>query len=327
MKKSNEKILFLLLGFWVLGSSAGLWAQQTEVGLKMDVDKHELSVGDSLNLTLEFRQVGTGGGVVQGPNIPTPDHFGIGLTSSFTRVEIVNNQTAQTNSTRLVLEATKPGEETIGPAVLIYQDPQGKKREIKSNVVTVKISEKKPFSLFGGHKDNPASGPTVVPTPLPNPQDLIGLKPLLGEALHSLLRVLFWIFVFLLVVGYLIRRWLKTKGKAPAVAAPPQGKAAQLRETWKKLGNEDLDAKAFCLGLSGLIRECLQYRFGFEATHWTTEEILEALGREKASADEKNSAEKCLRACDRVLHADGNLTGRDNLRTLAGTLLPKVAKS
>ena len=39
------------------------------------------------------------------------------------------------------------------------------------------------------------------------------------------------------------------------------------------------------------------------------------------------AAEKCLKTCDRVLYADGNLTGRDNLRALCSALLPKAPKS
>ncbi len=39
------------------------------------------------------------------------------------------------------------------------------------------------------------------------------------------------------------------------------------------------------------------------------------------------AVEKCLKACDRVLYADGNLTGRDALKTLAANLLPKASNN
>ena len=83
----------------------------------------------------------------------------------------------------------------------------------------------------------------------------------------------------------------------------------------KNSGNEDLTGKEFCLGLSNLVR-CLQYRFNFPAVDYTTEEILKILPKYKLTDDEFVAAEKCLKTCDRVLYADANLTGRDNLRRL-----------
>jgi hypothetical protein len=130
--------------------------------------------------------------------------------------------------------------------------------------------------------------------------------------------------VLFLIVGFVWRQLRKPAGSA---VAAPLGKAAQLKDAWKKLGNEELSSKEFCLGLSSLVRECLQYRFGFSAVDFTTEEILKEVQKNKMSDDEKTAAEKCLKTCDRVLYADGNLTGRDNLRTLCSALLPKVPKS
>jgi hypothetical protein len=46
----------------------------------------------------------------------------------------------------------------------------------------------------------------------------------------------------------------------------------------------------------------------------------------KVSEEDKSAAEKCLKTCDRVLYADGNLTGRDALRVACSSLLPKGQK-
>ena len=108
-----------------------------------------------------------------------------------------------------------------------------------------------------------------------------------------------------------------------ASGAPPLEGAARLRAAWKKLDEEDLTGREFCLGLSELVRECLQYRFGFPAVDRTTAEILAELRNHKLTADETAAVEKCLRTCDRVLYANGNVGGRDTLRTLASVLLPK----
>jgi hypothetical protein len=322
--KKNIK-LYSLFAMTLLGSlgAVPLSAQQSDtIGLRMDVDKRQVEVGDHLTISIEFKQIGVGGNSASGqPSISTPEHFEIQGQSSATQVTIVNQQEAMISTTRLELVATKAGDETLGPALLIYQDPQGQKHEIKSNVVSVTVVEKTVFSLFGKKKTEPT--PTAESTP-PESDEPRDVKPLLNDS-HTGLRVLFWLVVAALVAGFV---WWHFRQKDPAASSPvvPLGKAAQLRDSWKKLSNEDLSSKEFCLGLSSLVRECLQYRFGFSAVHDTTEEILRELAKSKATDDEKIAAEKCLKTCDRVLHADGNLTGRDSLRTLCSALLPKVPK-
>jgi hypothetical protein len=285
----------------------------------MDVDKRQVEVGDSLVLSIEFKQIGSGNATASGePSISTPEHFEIRGQSSATQVTIINQQTAMLSTTRLTLVATKAGDETLGPALLLYQDSQGKKKEIKSNVVSVTVVEKSGFSLFG--KKSPPT-PTAVAAPADQPKDV---KPLLSES-HDGLRIAFWLVVGALILGFVWWQFRKKGGERPQTV--PVGRAAQLREQWKKLGNEDFSSKEFCLGLSSLVRECLQYRFNFPAVDFTTEEIISALKKQKLTDDEFVAAEKCLKTCDRVLYADGNLTGRDNLRTLCSALLPKAPRT
>lgn len=326
----KEKTWSVLRAFFVLVSGfhcgIALGQQQTQVGLKLDVDQRTVQVGDTLTVELEFKQLDNSNmNVVQEPTLPVPQHFDVRGTSSATQVSIVNNQTAEVSTTRFTLVATSPGDETLGPAVLIYEDANGKKQEIQSNVANVSVTPRQGFSIFG-HK-------SPAPTPVPNmpssistvPDDqLRGIKPLFPEFLDIrliLCLVVAWILAMLFL-------WYKFGRSKPALKlSSPLGKEAQLRENWRKLADENLDAKAFCLALSRLIRECLQYRYGFGAVHSTTEEILKQLSQRKLTNDEKEAVEKCLRTCDRVLHAEGNLTGRDNLRSLASVLLPKVNKS
>jgi hypothetical protein len=295
-----------------------LFAQQATVGLRLDVDKREVAVGEVLTLTVEFKQIGTGNSTASGePTIPPPQNFQIQGQSSATQVAIINQQTAMISTTKYELVATKVGEETLGPALLIYQDDQQRKKEIKSNVVTVKVVDKK-------QDENPPASNPQSNNPPTNPDDLRDLKPLLPETTNWL-RIVIWSLVGLLIVGFVIWQFLKPKKAGPPPI--PMGKEAQLRDAWKKLANENLSSKEFCLGLSSLVRECLQYRYQLPAIYSTTEEILKEMRQRKASDDEKAAIEKCLKACDRVLHADGNLTGRDNLRALCAVLLPKVSRS
>jgi hypothetical protein len=336
MKHERNNVFKALTFAMGMGLSLWLWAasafsQQIEVGLRMDVDKREVEVGDKVTVSLEFKQVGSGNSsVIQEPSIPTPEHFEIRGTSSATQVTIINQQTAEVSTTRLTLVATQPGTEVLGPALLIYQDSQGKKREIKSNVATVTVIEKKSFSIFGKKKEQSPSnvapsqaGGNAPQASTPSQDDLQPIKPLLPESFF-VFKMIFWLLVLALIIGFALRQMNKPTRKT--VGSEPLTKASQLRDAWKKLSNEDLDSKEFCLGLASLVRECLEYRFQFPAVDFTTEEILKALGEYKLSKDEKEAVEKCLKACDRVLYADGNLTGRDNLRSLCSALLPKAPK-
>ncbi|HEY5037712.1 MAG TPA: BatD family protein [bacterium] len=333
-KRNNAfKTLGLAMGMglslWLCATPA--FSQPTTVGLRMDVDKREVEVGDKVTVSLEFKQVGSGNSsVIQEPSIPTPEHFEIRGTSSATQVTIINQQTAEVSTTRLTLVATQSGTEVLGPALLIYQDSQGKKREIKSNVATVTVVEKKSFSLFGKKKEQSPSNPAMPqasgntpPGSTPSENDLQPIKPLLPESFF-VIRLIICLAILALIAGFVWRQMNKPTRKM--VSFEPLTKAAQLRDAWKKLSNEDLDSKEFCLGLASLMRECLEYRFQFPAVDFTTEEILKALGEYKLSKDEREAVEKCLKACDRVLYADGNLTGRDNLRALCSALLPKAQK-
>jgi len=324
----KREFIFVLLGAAFLGISGTASAQQDQVGLKLDVDQRQVEVGDKLTVTIEFKQVGSAASAIQGPSIATPEHFQIGGTSSATQVTMVGQQTAEVSTTRLSLTATTPGEEAIGPAVLIYQDPQLGRRELKSNVARVTVVEKSKFSLFGHKKaaNPPPTPPPAAANPAPNPGDQIrDIKPLFFESLSALLlRILVWLAVFGVFLVVIWRFFIRKK---PAGPKPALTEEARLREAWRKLGNEDLGGEEFCLALSSLVRECLQYRFGFPAVDYTTEEILKAVTKNKLTDDEKVAAEKCLKACDKVLYADGNLGSKDNLRTLCSALLPKIRKN
>ncbi len=317
---------WLCAAFFII-FTAPAFAQQVEVGLRMDVDKRQVEVGESLTLKLEFKQVGTGNMPAMGrPQIPASENFEIGGSSSASSFTMVNNQVVATSTTNLKLVATKVGTATLGPALLLYEDAQGQKKELKSNVATVMVVEKTGFSIFGKKKaadpqpNQPQANPNS-PTP-PAGDDLRGLKPLVPES-NMFIKLMFWLMLLGAIVIFV---WRMLKRPARSSAVPLAGKAAQLKDAWKKLGNEDLSGKEFCLGLSNLVRECLQYRFNFPAVDYTTEEILKILPESKLTESESEAVEKCLRTCDRVLYADANLTGRDNLRSLCQSLLPKAQK-
>ena len=169
-------------------------SQGEEVGLRLDVDKRQVEVGESLSLTLEFKQLVVGGNVVSAePNFPTPELFQVRGSFTSTQVTIVNQKTAQVTTTHLTLAAVKPGRETLGPASVIFQDPSGKRRDITSNVINVTVTEKKSFSIFGGTKAAPAPQGNQ-PSPSQTDDALRGLKPLLPDPFLLLLKIAVWIF-------------------------------------------------------------------------------------------------------------------------------------
>jgi hypothetical protein len=297
---------------------------QTEVGLKMDVDKRDLQVGDALTLTLDFKQVGTSNSaVVQEPSIPTSENFDIQGDFSSNRVEMLGNNITAVSTTTYRMVATKAGTVQLGPAILIYQTPDGQRREMKSNIVTVNVTEKTGFSLFGKKSEPTPTASGAAPAAVPSPDDLRDIKGVPPDT-FSWWTFLFWLVVLILIVGFIWRQFRK-KPAGPAMVIPV-GKAEELRKAWKALADEDLAPKEFALGLSNLVRECLQYRFGFTAVDYTTEEILKELSKIKLSDEEEKAVEKCLKTSDRVLYADGNLSGRETLRSACAVLLPKIKK-
>jgi hypothetical protein len=323
--KRSMKFFGMSLALLFLAAAPGFLRAQEEVGLKMDVDKRQLEVGDTLTLTLDFKQVGTSNSaVVQEPSIPSSENFEIRGDFSSNRVQMLGNNLTAVSTTTYRMEATKAGTVQLGPASLIYQDPSGKRREMQSNIVTVVVTEKTGFSLFGKKSAEPtpaASG--AAPAAVPSPDDLRAIKGLPPDS-FSWWTFLFWLVVLILIVGFIWRQYRKKPaGPAKVILV---GKAEELNRAWKKLADDNLEPKEFTLGLSNLVRECLQYRFGFEAVDYTTEEILKELSKIKAGNDEKSAVEKCLKTSDRVLYADGNLTGREALRSACAVLLPKNKK-
>ncbi len=252
-------------------------SQGEEVGLRMDVDKRQVEVGESLSLTMEFKQLVVGGNVISAePNLPTPELFQARGSFTSTQVTIVNQKTAQVTTTHLNLVAVKPGSETLGPASVIFQDPSGKRREITSNVINVTVTEKKGFSLFGGSKSGSNATADQTPATPPSGDDLRGLKPLLPDPLLLLLKIAIWILVIMLIVGLIAWKVWGSQKKTPK-SAVPLGQEGGLREAWKKLAGDELSSEAFCRSLSTIVRECLEYHFGFPAVDNTTEEIFREL--------------------------------------------------
>ena len=308
------------MALWASFGAGAAWADASsdQVGLRLTVDKSQLEVGDSLTLTLEFKQIGSGNGIeAQTPSIATPENFELRGNQTSTQVIESDGNVYEVMTTKCTLVATHEGVEDLGPASLIYQDPKTGRQEIQSNTVRVTVTPKSAFSFFG-HK----TPPPAQPTPAASADDLQDVKPL--EPHYGVLGILVWVLLAILVVGFAARMWMRRPAQVPPPAAAPEGD--DWRDSLRKLFNEDLASKDFCLKLSAWTRECLAERYGFPAEDYTTGEILRALRGAKAGADVQEAAEKCLRVCDRVLYAEGMIGSKDNLKAWALVLAPRAAK-
>ena len=181
--RGNMKRVWWLALVALVGAPFGFAApaSQDEVGLRLEVNKRQVEVGDSLTVSLEFRRQGnSGGSVVSGnPSIPMLENFDVRGSSSSTRVMMVNNQMSEVATTNIRLVATKPGEATLGPAIVLYQDAQLGRRELKSNTVVVSVTPKKSFSIFGHKQAEATPAPSsAAPASADDLRDIHGLmKP------------------------------------------------------------------------------------------------------------------------------------------------------
>jgi len=293
-----------------------------EVGLKLDVDKREVEVGDSLTVTLEFRRMGGGGQIVsQRPSIPAMESFDIQGNSSSTQIMMINGQMTEVSKSSYRLTALKPGEVTIGPALMIVQDAQLGKRELKSNTALVTVKPKRAFKLFG-HSAHPAPTAAIQAPSAATPDDLKDIKGV--QPLPSFdWSWLFWAAVALLAGGWIYRRW---KRKPVGSVEHPLGSGEALRDRYKKMVKADLDSKTFCREAASLARSALGFRYGFPAEDWTTSEILSELGKYKSGGSIQDSAEKCLKVTDRILYAEGILssTAREAVLQALSSLMPRT---
>ena len=202
-----------LILWGLLGCPASLRADDNQVGLQMEVDKRQVEVGDTLTVTLDFKQTGSGNSmVIQDPSIPTPEHFEIRGTSSSTRLVMMNQQMYQVSTTQFTLVATQPGQETLGPASMVYQDAKLGKRELQSNGTLVTVVAKSAFSLFGNSSSTP-NAPAAVSAASDQLRDV---KPLLPESF----AFLGWIILFLIILltaGLIYRRSRRSEKKTVSI--------------------------------------------------------------------------------------------------------------
>lgn len=323
----NRTLVFLLL---LLAGTAPLRAQQAQMGLRLDVDKREVKVGEKIRLTVEFRRVGSGNIlVIRQPTIATPERFTITSRSASTQIAMDGQNAVEISTVKYTLEADREGVETLGPAVMVFQVPGQQPEEVRSNSINVTVLPKASLNPFAKKEPTPtpaAQEPVPPPPPAAGPpsEDIRDLKSLLFSGIGWVLHVLFWLILAILGLWLLARVLAKLwKSRRVAAAVPKPGSV--LRERFRRLSDEGLSGRDFSLAVSELVRECLRLRYGISAPDMTTGEVGRALKAARAEAELAERALEVLRSCDRVLYADGTLTLKDrqSMRSTAGDLLPK----
>jgi hypothetical protein len=312
MKKFIINFKQVVFGGMILGVImwGNVQAARLKSGLRLLVSRPELEVGQTLTVTLEFRQVGTSSSsAISQPSIATPKDFDVEFSSTATRIMMINQNLEAISTTRMQWKAIHPGTEILGPALIIYRGPHGKNRELKSNLETVVIHPAHPFSLFGWvHKKTPPktiAKPMAMPSTQSGPESLKTIKPLLPLSAFWI-QLIFWFLVVLVIIGFVARLWKK---KHPQSISPSA--IQQLVDRFSKLKKSNLEDPAFCLEIASLIRALVQMKYTFSTMDLTTREIQVALSARNVSKVEIQRIEKCLKICDRVLYAEGTLVTKD----------------
>lgn len=247
-------------------------AARADASLQLAVDNREVAVGETLKVRVIFQEKGTGGSVVlREPALPTPRLFVIRGIGTQSNIAMVNQQVVSVITTEFTLLAKGPGEEDIGPAVLIYEDAQGRRREIQSSSTRVRVVEK-------GKRKAPPAVPSTIPSPSPPAAgDLRDIKLLLEPP-----RTWWSFFAALAAAVAAFFVVLKFFGKRKQ-NVPRSSGIESWRLAWKALsrGGEELATDAFALSFARLVREGLSLLLAESMLEKTTEEIQKRLEAQK----------------------------------------------
>lgn len=113
---------------------------QAEMELELAVNKTEISVGEDFQLALILRLTSANrqNGLSRVPISGIEKFQQIGSSNS-TKINVVNGKSAIISENMRTLIASEEGEFTFGPVFINVQDPTGKKTQINSNTVSIKV--------------------------------------------------------------------------------------------------------------------------------------------------------------------------------------------
>jgi hypothetical protein len=296
-------------------------AQDYRLSLTAKASRSEVARGETFSYTLSVIEEGEAD--VPFRLVP-PDFSGFNVTGEYSSqsTRIINNKARTVNEEEFRLSSDLPGDHLIPPAKAIVADPKtGKESEIKSNPVTVKITEHGPGVLKGLQQDI---------------RDIKGPMSFLER-----LKLFFYIATALVVLGFLLvvalivymarrRRAAGGKVKGPEMPAQAPVMTGPKDDALKALDAAEvlksLDAKVFYSVISEAIRRYLRAAYSIPATEATTAEIMEAVKSSTLADSAIDGLRKVLEEADLVKFAKYEPTEEEKTRYLekARTLVKEI---
>jgi BatD DUF11 like domain len=292
-------VILLVLALAMPALSEGAQATQPwQLSVTAKASRGEVAKGETFSYTLSVIEEGEA-------DIPfrlvPPDFSGFNVTGEYSSqsTRIINNKARTVNEEEFRLSSDLPGDHLIPPAKAVVADPAtGKESEIKSNPVTVKVTEHGPGVLKGLQQDI---------------RDIKGPMPFLER-----IKLFFYIAAALIVLGFLLvvalivymaRRGRRAAAGEEKLAAMPAGipaAAGPKVEALKALDAAEVlkaDSKVFYSVVSEAIRRYLRAAYSIPATEATTAEIMEAVKSSTLSDSAIDELRKVLEEADLVKFA------------------------
>lgn len=247
--------------------------QPWQLSVSAKASRGEVAKGETFSYTLSVIEEGEA-------DIPfrlvPPDFSGFNVTGEYSSqsTRIINNKARTVNEQEYRLSSDLPGDHLIPSAKAMVADPSsGKESEIRSNPVTVKVTE---------------HGPGVLKSIQGDIRDIKGPMSFLDR-----IKLFFYIATALVVLGFLLvvalivymaRRSRAKEGKdkrliQPA-SRPDAGLPAPKDDALKAFDAAEVlkaDAKVFYSVISEAIRRYLRAAYNIPATEATTAEIMQAV--------------------------------------------------
>jgi hypothetical protein len=286
MKFSLKTIFFLVGIVFFVTLELRAQTEKSVISVQSTVDKSTITIGDRITYTLM---------VEADPQVKI-EKLPYGANLGFFEVKDYKTYEPQkTKEGRIIIKSEyiittfTTGDYVIPPLPIIYFDPLGKREQINSESIFIKV---KSVGATASDKDDIR--------PLKPPIDIPGQK--------TWLYVLIGLLVFALAGGYGYFR-LKTKGiklkEIPEELKKPAWEVA-LNEL-EQLRNSPLvkkgKIKEYYITLSEIIRKYLERRYEILALDRTSEEIKQEMKRRKIESEVYNLINQFLQSCDLVKFA------------------------
>ncbi|MFW6210991.1 MAG: BatD family protein, partial [bacterium] len=277
--------------------AAAAAAADTAVIAKASTDKQEVKLGERLKYTISVSRKGS---ISSSPRVSPPEFngFRVGGSHSSSSINIINNNSSVTQNLQYELIAVERGDITIPPAEVTFLNPETDTYEsIKTKPVTIKvISEAAPKKTARERGKEPT--PTETAVPPPSRSEFREIKLSLDLRPRDILLYALMVIAAIAAVIIIFRFISRKKNRADVVSAPLDYK----KEALKKLENakkrlDKGEVKLYYFALYEAVRFYLSRRFKISFEESTTREIVSALKKAGAAAEDISIINDFLHEC------------------------------